>query len=194
MKKIILIVSFLLCLPFMHISAQAPYKTSVGGMISPVFSAGVSSKTFFADHVAFQVDLMTKGISTWYIRRGEFYMPNAVLDYSGYEQNTNIMYQKKIKDLKKSELFWFCGGGVNIGYVGALHNTFGKLGVNAITGLEFVFNKMPLSIQIDLRPGYGLLYQFPRREGGGAKLRHFDWLVGFSLRYAFKGKALDSVQ
>ena len=196
--KIILIASILLFLFCHNAMTQTPYKASVGGMISPVISMGVSCKTFFADHVAFQVDFLHKGIYTVYVKNYSPPYLRDVLIYGALEQNTNVMYQKRIKDQKKSELFWFCGGGVSVGFATPNSRTFGKFGANAIMGLEFVFKKTPLSIQIDLRPGYGILSylsppKYPTIIGGETiyTIHHFDWLVGFTLRYAFKEKGLE---
>ena len=198
MKKIqlILIANILFCLPCSKTIAQAPYKVSVGGVISPVISVGVSCKTFFGENVAFQIDLLVKDISTVYLKENRN-MPN-MLSYGAFEQNVNLMYQKKAKDLKKVELFWFVGGGGSVGYAKKIDHTYGKFGVNVITGLEFVFKKVPLSIQIDLRPGYGVLSYYHYSDNyadapmshypKSSTLHHFDWLTGFTFRYAFKGK------
>ena len=192
--KLILIAGILLCLSCEKVMAQAPYKSSVGGVISPVMTMGVSFKIFLTEHLVFQTDLLIKEIYGIGYEKG---VGVHYLAYGSLEQNTNVMYQKKIKEIKKSDLFWFVGGGVNIGYAFAMEHTCGKMGANAIVGLEFVFKKKPLSIQMDLRPGYGRLFHiyhtFPYMPGGGPGItwHHFDWMAGFTLRYTFKGKRLE---
>ena len=191
----ILIGGILLCLSCEKVMAQMPYKSSVGGVISSAM--GVSFKTFLADHVVLQTDLLKKGVYGIGYEKG---VGINYMNYSSLEQNTNVMYQKKIKEIKKSDLFWFAGGGVSIGYVFAMKHTCGKIGANAIVGLEFVFKKKPLSIQMDLRPGYGyLFYDISYSDpinimpvlGGRFDWHHFDWMAGFTLRYTFKGKKLE---
>ena len=161
--------------------AQSPYKASVGGAVYGI-ALGPSFKSFFTDKVAFQTDIFFKGTITGSKK------DNFVL-YFVLETDLNIMYQKKLKD----KLFGFIGGGVSHGYT---FSENGKFGVNTIGGLEFVFKKIPLSIQLDLRPGYGLLYNVNNNpipeDFFSSELKtpwsHFDWTIAFILRYTFKEK------
>jgi len=187
MKKIYLLLTaaFLLCLPCTTTMAQPPYKASVGGMISPVPPiGGFSFKTFTTNKVAFQADIYFKTMLTGSIKEG-------VSLYSSCVINANFIYQKTMKELKNSELFWFTGGGISFGstMVGNI-----KFGVNVIMGLEFVFKNTPLSIQIDMRPGCGMLFSFskelkkPLLHPNKNPWPHFDWLTGITFRYTFKKK------
>jgi len=168
---------------------QAPYKHSIGGMVHAI-AAGPSYKTFFAKNFAFQTDIFIKALFTGGVTKERY---EEVL-YFLLETSTNFMYQKKIKDYRKYELFWFMGGGVSFGY--EFHG-YGKFGTNAMIGLELCSKKIPLTFQMDLRPGYAMLFdidgnpiEIPRffwhRYKHKNPWSHFDWIIGFTLRYAIK--------
>ena len=182
-KKQILIAGILLCLSCGKTTAQAPYSASAGGLLG-INAGGFSSKFFFTDNVAFQSDILCKVTLT------KVYGGNLVF-YPALETNSNLMYQKKIKNKKSSEQFGFIGGGINLGCVPA---GYGKFGVSAIIGLEYVFRKKPLAIQIDFRPGYGLLFHYgeemaiPLFNRIESPWSHFDWMFGFTLRRTYKEK------
>ena len=180
MKHIYLLLTstFLLCLPCNNILAQAPYKASVGGMLPCASNAiGPSFKSFLSEKVALQVDLLYKSILAGYIEEKDIW----VGIYSVVELNTNVVYQKKIKDKKVSELFWFVGSGISLGCEPIAVN--GKFGANAIVGLEYVFKNIPLSIQIEMRPGYGMLFNLGEKLNDNLFIpvtnpwSHFDWLI-----------------
>jgi len=192
MKKIyyLLTATLLLFLSCNKIAAQAPYKASVGGM-PLVNTLGISSKFFLGNHIAFQTDLFWKVIFTGY--KYENMDKKRILGalYASLELNPNIIYQKKIKEKTISELFWFIGGGVSFGY--AIGNS-GKFGANGIIGIEFVDKTIPVAFQIDFRPGYGMLFSFDKTPvyafffSHKSPWHHFDWLIGFTIRYTFKKK------
>jgi hypothetical protein len=160
MKKVISILLFSSLLSGIGY-AQSPYKQSAG--VIGGFTNGLSYKTFaIADNVALQTDLGVKlGIS-------------ELRQFWGIEINPNIMYQHEIST---SNLYWFLGVGASIGDVFTNRNC-GKFGANVIGGIEYKF-KSPLSLQLDYRPGYGLLF--------GKKLSesYFDWGLNLSFRYTF---------
>ena len=149
--------------------AQAPYTHSIGG-ITGMFN-GASYKTFaFSDKLALQADLGMK----WSVRQWSFWSVDV---------NPNLMYQKGFS--KVNGLYWFAGGGVSLGYAfstygwyNGYHSGVGRFGVNAIGGVEYKF-KFPLTLQLDFRPGFGLLFY-----RGGAN-GYFDWGLNLSARYAF---------
>ena len=78
---------------------------------------------------------------------------------------------------------------------------FGKFGVNAIAGVELALKGAPITIGIDFRPGYGLLFaghdedykktQEVAKEYGyeyseTAPVYHFfDWTLAATVRYTF---------
>lgn len=57
--------------------------------------------------------------------------------------------------------------------------SFGKIGVNAIGGVEYKFN-IPLTLQADLRPGFGLLFN------KHFTINYFDWAICVGVRYTIK--------
>ena len=195
MKKLtlILIASTLLCFSNQKTTAQAPYKASIGGMLSPLIPvmgvAGFSVKSFCTDYFAFETDIYLKMMFTGDLKDG-------VAFYSSYVANINFIYQKKLKEKENSNLFWFMGGGVSLGFT-FIGNA--KFGTNAIMGLEYVFLKKPLAIQMDLRPGYGILFSSYSRINGDwipnkNPWSHFDWYLGWTFRYTFKEKSCLSVK
>ena len=96
-------------------------------------------------------------------------------------------------------LYGFAGGGVSLGYswngwyplyqhhINYYYYThgwdLGKFGINAILGLEYKLN-IPLTLQLDFRPGYGML--FGEEYYGYANVwNYFDWSLNAGVRYAF---------
>jgi hypothetical protein len=183
--RLLIIALFFMQIPCENIMAQSPYKASVGAVIPYSTAIGPSFKTFFKDNVAFQTDILYKSILSGDIK-------NGLLLGVVVEANINIMYQKKLKEKKTSDLFWFIGGGVSGGY--SFLGDVGKFGVNSIIGLEYVFRNIPLVIQLDLRPGYGLFLGGYNNEvyfffaEAKTPFSYFDWMFGFTLRHAFKEK------
>ncbi|MCQ2285547.1 MAG: hypothetical protein MJZ76_01575 [Bacteroidales bacterium] len=146
------------------VCAQAPYKQSIG--ITAGNMQAVSYKVFFTDHLALQADLGTKIT----LATGDLWnWPVWTV-----ELNPNLMYEGSIIP----GLFWFAGGGVSLGYCWNITN-LGKFGVNAIGGLEYKFGNIPLTLQFDFRPGYGLLFN----TYGTAN--YFDWGINAGVRYTF---------
>jgi len=166
--------------------SQPPYKSSVGGMLyNPL---GVSFKISLKENIFLQTDIFYTIYAYPYREDSSIYW-NI---YPSVESNTNIMYQKKLKETQGVDLFWFIGGGITLGC--CIIPLSGKSGVNAFTGVECVFKKdKPLSLQIDFRPGYAVLYK-PNYEqssdflfSGPPKMpaSHFNCLFTFTLRRAF---------
>jgi len=192
--KIILLLGILfVCMVCIKSYAQSPYKSSVGGFSPyPATAVGPSFKAFFTDNVAFQTDILFRAVFTCGVtEKGS----EGVL-YFLLESATNVVYQKKFKDKKKYELFWFTGGGVNFGYQ---FQGYGKFGTNAMVGFELCAKKIPLAFQMDVRPGYAMLFSpdgssieipwiFGYRYIHKSPWSHLDWLITFTFRYTFKEK------
>ena len=156
--------------------AQAPYKHSIGATVGN-FNA-FSYKTFLANHLALQLDLGYKYTigSTKY----------GNMDINSVELNPNLMYEGHFT----KGLYGFIGGGVSLGYswYWGVHDVwffdtayrydYGKFGANGILGLEYKFN-IPLTLQLDFRPGYGMLFN------EDIDFDYFDWSVNFGVRYTF---------
>ncbi len=174
MKSLKNIVVIMLCVFGMcqGLQAQAPYKHSIGVTVGN-FEA-LSYKTFLANHLALQLDL---GYKYTYAadRYGSFYVPTV-------ELNPNLMYEGHFT----KGLYGFLGGGVSLGYSWItahayyvhFHSDYGKFGVNGILGLEYKFN-IPLTLQLDFRPGYGMLFD------NDVRANYFDWSANLGVRYTF---------
>ncbi len=163
--------------------AQSPYKMSIGGIVGSM--EGASFKMFLADKIALQADFGIKFVATSTSQRDPYLgRYRYVYSYGSLEVNPNVVFQNAINTWNAGGLYWFAGGGLSIGYAFGLGYRYGyglgsngKFGVNATGGTEFAFTKIPLTVQFDFRPGYGLLF----RKGGHAS--HFDWTLGLSARY-----------
>jgi hypothetical protein len=171
--------------------AHVPYKASVGGILL-VCGYGPSFKTFFTGDFAFQTDIFFKLLFTPLIEKG--YVVQNFTFYSSISINPNFMYQKKIKTKDTYDLFFFTGTGVSLGITPIRGN--GKFGVNAILGLELVFI-FPLTVQFDIRPGYGLLFNSSGYLNDSEDFNtypcyspwhHFDWSFGITFRWTYKKK------
>lgn len=156
--------------------AQSPYAHSVGGYLGSFI--GGSYKTFLSGHLAFQGELGFRmaNRATLYRDRHTHYF----IDFYTFEANPNLMYQAPIETWDFGSLQWFAGGGVSLG-TGFQGNGWaeGKLGINAIGGVELAFTAIPLSCQIDFRPGYGQLF-------GSLTQAYFDYMAGVSVRYIMR--------
>lgn len=156
------------------------YNAAVGGILYGA-GAGATFKMPIAEKCYVEVDLTASaGLSL-----KTFKMERAIV-----EVNPSVMFQNKIKELINSDLYWFVGGGISVGY--EMLYSCGKIGTNALIGLEFVHQTIPFSFQLDLRPGYGMLfnpdYVSNVREGGPKKMPHhlFDLMIGLSFKYTFR--------
>ena len=59
----------------------------------------------------------------------------------------------------------------------------GKFGINAILGLEYKLD-IPLTLQLDFRPGYGMLFTDEYFYGPDV-WNYFDWSLNAGVRYTF---------
>ncbi len=155
MKRISIIIASLLLVFSFSLSAQAPYKHSVGLTLGS--ADGISYKNFLKDNLALDINL---GYHVTYFK-GRCHT---------FEVNPNIEYELSAHS---DGLYWFVGGGLSLGYgtPGA-----GKFGINAIGGVEYKFN-IPLTLQLDLRPGFGTTFNSSGSWG------YFDWGISLGVRY-----------
>lgn len=123
-----------------------------------------------------------------------------------FELNPNIVYQKELGSAGSSTFAMFGGGGVSLGFAQSLNfasfggvdkNPFlGKIGVNGIVGMEFIWPHFVLSL--DARPGYGLAFSnkyvgygdFMGIETFEVKadknlIHFFDFGASIGMRYCF---------
>ena len=170
---------------------QAPYKHSIGGIMH-IFAYGPSYKVFFSKKIALQTDvflklLLTEGDASW----------GTLAIYSSVSINANLIYNKQLRTNNSYDLFLLMGSGASFGITPIQVNR--KLGANVIMGVEFVYKSL-LTIQLDVRPGYGFLFNPPGRldyiKGGElfelhtyplySPWHHFDWSFGITIRKAYK--------
>lgn len=176
-------------------NAQSAYKHSAGINVGSL--EGVSYKTMLSDHFAISTDLGVK--FTVSPTKGSINISPQT-----FELNPNFMYQSALK----SNISFFAGGGVSLGYcwtmlsgnLGKLAAAFsdvrfnaGKFGINAIAGLEYKFNG-PWAISFDFRPGYGMIfykdayYNYDDILVVSTKadlVHYFDWGLNLGIRYIF---------
>ena len=190
MKKISVILLGLVMGMMLTVNAQAPYRHSIGVTLGNM--EAFSYKTFFTENFAFSVDAGFK----WTVSSAHLFSKADHFAYKGtiwpmtVEANPNFMYEAAAGP---KGLHWFVGGGVSVGYSWSAtdHNhydayyydysyySFGKIGVNAIGGVEYKFN-IPLTLQADLRPGFGLLFN------KHFTINYFDWAICVGVRYTIK--------
>ncbi len=160
-------------------SAYRPYNMSAGINLGSL--QGVSYKMFVTDRFAFQADF---GGKISFMRINSYHNDQYTMHVNetnwALVLNPNGMYEQNFLTTSSASLYWFAGGGLSIGYSFSNHfrNT-GQFGVNAIGGMESAFFAVPLTLQIDFRPGYGMLFS------NNITHNFFDWSLNLSLRYYF---------
>jgi hypothetical protein len=174
-----------------------PYKPSFGVMAFPIMGGGPSFKFFLTNNFAFQTDLFWKVLFTK--TREEVGISVAQKNfafYGSFEVNPNFIYQKKIKTKNTNDLFWLMGAGTSLGIT--VNHGNRKFGANAILGLEFI--RPSVAIQIDIRLGYGVLFNPSGRLRPPGMMfytpaipydspwHHFDWSVWLTHRWISKDK------
>lgn len=184
MKKISVILLSLVMGMMLTVNAQAPYRHGIGATLGTM--EAFSYKTFLTENLALSVDAgfkWTTSPATFVESPGAYTWKYHVTPMT-IEVNPNFMYEAAIGS---KGLHWLVGGGISLGYSWYTNNgnyydygrntrVFGKFGINAIGGIEYKFN-IPLTLQADFRPGYGLLF----REH--LAVSYFDWAVCVGLRY-----------
>lgn len=166
-----------------------PYKKSLGIVAGNLL--GLSYKYISPyKKFAYQMDLGGR-----FVRGSEYY--NERLHFKGWslEMNHNFLYQGHIKRWDDYCLDFFFGGGFSSGGIlggdeqyyweGDWHhdpNIGIKVGLNAMLGMEFMFERIPLSLQLDFRPGYGFYYNFGTDNMFPA---FFDYAIAASVRYTW---------
>ncbi len=160
------------------ISVSASAQHEIGGIVGGLY--GASYKYWFNDNVALQADLAvgltraagsTNGHS-WDVGMYDFTInPNAMYHW-GLPMNFKV----------------FAGGGASFGLVSPLENTAseginGKFGLNAIGGVSYDFDAVPLVIAFDFRPGYGLAFWGEKNYRDSGTTSYFDWKIAVAVRY-----------
>lgn len=171
---------------FVAVNAQAPYRHSIG--VTGGNLNAFSYKTFFTDHLAFSIDAgykWTHTVATYHEKGTNYAFRHGGFFPTTIEVNPNLMYEAPTN---AGGLHWFVGGGVSggyswatsyDGYYGYYKYYYGKIGVNAIGGVEYKFN-IPLTLQADFRPGFGLMFN------KHYDIHYFDWGVNVGVRYTIQ--------
>lgn len=182
MKKLFI---FALAVIACAITANAQYRYALGPIVGSLY--GGSYKMYCSENIVFQTDLYV-GLHKI---AGKVFLEE--IDYGAITEghwdftlNPNVMYQAPICDVKVGWLNYFAGmgisGGIAMEY--GYPYVYGKIGTNAIAGMEYVFEGIPFSISADFRPGYAYMVGVPL--GIKTEVHMFDWSVGFALRYYVK--------
>lgn len=135
---------------------------------------GFSYKRIGRKHFSFQLDAGVKLRSYYEYYSSSYGSYSETYIGAALELNTNFMYQNIIKDTRACSIQWFAGGGATGGY--DFENGL-CCGLNSIGGIEFLFSKVPFSLQIDARPGVGLSVDYGF---------YFDYAIEVGLRYFFR--------
>jgi len=154
-------------------------------------------------------NVLTEKVAVEEIQRADTYQElHNSYNWSNFtfDLNPNIVYQKELGSAGRSTFAFFGGGGVSLGFVKSLNLSsfgfgeknpmLGKFGVNGIVGMEFIWSRFVLSL--DVRPGYGLAFSSKYQYRGGLvgesvyevdadrNLRHFfDFGASIGMRYCF---------
>lgn len=197
------------------------YKHSIGIVAGSL--NGLSYKQMVNENLVFQADLGLGLLSTRgqaYLIYNDSYFDDLVLDSKiskvkwiqneinlwSFQFQPSLYSQKNIVNLTWGNIAGFIGGGITLGYstelIPELSNSFyiydyGKVGANIITGIELIFKKVPITLGVDFRPGFGMLVTrdvvLIQKEPGDPVVEvyntiiypMFDWGLAMSLRYAF---------
>ena len=188
MKKIILIWSVLLIAVTSH--AQRNYRHSVG--IDIGYMNGVSLKFNLVDNLYLQGDLgATFGVNPFDFIYYSFAPPFMQADLGG---QIHVLYEKPSN--KYSILSWIVGGGGKFGKecFHSLSSPFFRAGATALLGLEWNFDILPMSLQLDTRLGYGVAFAIDKSSTNHSyhwfysvdePYHFFDYSIVFSVRYCF---------
>ena len=166
MKKLFTVLAAAL---MMTVNASAQHE--IGGIVGGL--NGASYKYWFNDNWALQADLAV-GLTRAAGRESGYSWDMGLYDFC---INPNALYHFQLPMNFKV----YTGGGISFGLVDNLDSgwsyTRGKFGINAIAGVSYDFDNVPLVLAFDFRPGYGLGF----RDGG--TMNYFDWKIAFAVRY-----------
>ena len=167
------------------ITANAQYRYASGPIVGSLY--GGSYKMYCSYNIVLQTDLYVglHKVAGKVFLEGIDYGAVSGEKHWDFALNPNVMYQAPICDVKVGWLNYFAGMGISGGLAMEYDApVFGKIGTNAIAGIEYVFEGIPFSISADFRPGYAYMIGVP--YGVKTEFHMFDWSVGFALRYYVK--------
>jgi hypothetical protein len=157
---------------------------------------GVTYKYSSSQHFSLETDLNPKILITGRLLSEK---ANHIIMYM-IELSENFLYQQSFAEKNNISYQYLFGGGIN-GAIQPFSPVVWKFGANAFAGIEFIFQDRPISLQVDIRPGYGLLLRSPKT----IEAQHhyldlltpglqqnpqscFDWAINFSIRFHKKNK------
>ena len=167
------------------------YKHSVGVINGYSILPGITYKYRSSQHFSLETDFNPKLLITGRLLSEK---ANHIVLYM-IELSGNALYQRSFAEKNNISYQYIFGGGVN-GAVQPFSPVIWKVGINAFMGIEFVILDSPVSLQVDVRPGYGLLLRSDKTIEEqrnyldlltpGLKQNPqscFDWAVNFSIRF-----------
>lgn len=133
-----------------------------------------------------------------YENNKEVYRSEAIITKTSYEYANYIdgkeISRNKIELEEQSELD-------DEDYSNQLGGDFGKFGINAIAGVELALKGAPITLGIDFRPGYGVMFtghdeDYKKVQEMAEKYEYeysetapiynfFDWSLAVTVRYTF---------
>lgn len=191
MKKS-LILALALLVGVVSAKAEAPYKHSIGLTLGSY--NGISYKTMVKEHfgilaeAGYGVTASPGAIALVMIHKddsashAEQFSTEGIWDAS---VTPLFIYQRNIT----SDLYWFVGGGPNIGAGQIMsltkdgYSPLFKMGVSAIAGIEYKMPNLPLAFGCDFRPGSAMMARI--YDNGAAFTNYFDWKLNLAVRYCF---------
>ena len=164
------------------------YKHSVG--INIGWFDGVCYRVNIVNNLFFQADV---GMGLFLNFCALPICPDIVCDLGS---QLYFLYERKFP--KRTNTYWIAGGGLSIAAVSPVGDTKKintlKAGPKVLLGIEFFpGGKVPLSIQVDARFGYNVMYS-PKDSYRGVFIpnvnpyHYFDYGFVFSVRYHFGKK------
>jgi len=115
--------------------------------------------------------------------------------YTDLGVQLNVFYEKLFPN--SCNAYWLAGGGIHIGKecTESIKSPYFKTGAKIMLGIEWKFN-IPLSLQLDTRQGYGVIFAIDNKSFESKHLflstKHpihfFDYSFVFSIRYHFGKK------
>lgn len=141
--------------------AQKNYNTSIGARLGP--SYGFSVKHFFAERIAFEGLVTSRYFGA---HRGGPKLPKG-LGYGHWNTtpgvNVTALFEWHFPIGKVKGFNWFLGGGAHVGVWGGYvdhpylddgERPYILTGLDFVAGVEYTFEKIPLTLQADIKPSF----------------------------------------
>jgi len=143
--------------------AQKNYNTSIGVRVGP--SYGLSVKHFLSERIAFEGLVTSRYLGAF---KG---LPSYAYGHWSSTPGVNIaaLIEWHFPIGKVKGFNWFIGGGAHVGIWGGYsgHPNFDKgdrpyllTGLDVVGGVEYTFEKIPLTLQLDIKPSLQIVEYF----------------------------------